>query len=82
MNAQKAIPLHFSSGHQELLSQGLSEAFEKKLENCDIDFFNIRHCQVQNFKILNQSGWDQNFAVNFQKHQKQKYVQYIEIECK
>ncbi len=24
-----------------------------KLGNCDIDFWNFRHCQVQNFKILN-----------------------------
>jgi hypothetical protein len=40
--------------------------------NCDMDFFSFRHYQVQNFKILNQSEQDRNFAVNFQKHQKQK----------
>jgi hypothetical protein len=32
---------------------------------CDIDFFNFRNCQVQNFEILNHFKRDQNFAVNF-----------------
>jgi hypothetical protein len=36
--------------------------------NCDIDFLNFRHCQVQNFKISNLSKWNQNFAANFWKH--------------
>ncbi len=40
--------------------------------NCDIDFSNFRHWQVQNFLILNQSERDQNFAINFWNHQKQK----------
>ncbi len=52
------------------------------LDNSDFDFFNFRHHQVQNFEILNQSERDQNFAANFQKHQKQKrkLTKYIEIE--
>ncbi len=44
----------------------------KEIGNCDIDFFNFCHRQVQNLGILNQSERDQNFAVNFQKHRKQK----------
>ncbi len=32
---------------------------------CDIDFFNFHYHQVQNFKNLNRSEQDQNFAVNF-----------------
>jgi hypothetical protein len=42
------------------------------LGNCDIDFFNFCHHLVWNFKILNQSEWDQNFTVNFWKHRKAK----------
>ncbi len=34
--------------------------------NCDVDFFNFHHRQVWNCQILNQSKWDQNFAVTFQ----------------
>jgi hypothetical protein len=30
----------------------------------DIDFFNFRHHQVWNFDTLNQSKWDQYFAVS------------------
>jgi len=54
-----------------------------------IDFFNFRHCKVWNFKILNQSkqnqnfvGQNQKFAVNFQKHWKQKWksTKYIATE--
>jgi hypothetical protein len=37
---------------------------------CDIDFFNFRHCQVWNFKILNLFEQNQDFAVIFQKYQK------------
>ncbi len=40
--------------------------------NCDIDFFNFRHCKVWNFEISNQFERNWNFAVNFWKHQKQK----------
>ncbi len=51
-----------------------SRAYSIKLSlllgNCDIDFFNFRHYQVQNFEILNRSEKDQNFVVNFQKNQK------------
>ncbi len=50
------------------------------LGSCDIDFFNFHPRQVRNFEILNQSKWDQNFAVNFQKHQKWKSTKYSEIE--
>ncbi len=39
--------------------------------NCDIDFLNFRHCQVQNLKILNLFERNQNFGVIFQKYQKQ-----------
>jgi hypothetical protein len=39
------------------------------LGNCDADFFNFHHCQVQ---ILNRYEWDQKFAVNFKNHQKRK----------
>ncbi len=42
------------------------------LDNCDIDFLNFCHCQVQIFENLNQSEWDQNLTVNFQKRQKRK----------
>ncbi len=38
---------------------------------CDIDFFNFRHSQVRNFKILNYFERDQTFVVNFKKDQKQ-----------
>ncbi len=40
--------------------------------NCDIHFFNFRHCQVKNFQILNQSKWDWNFTAKFWNHQKRK----------
>ncbi len=43
-----------------------------KLGNCDIDFFNFCHHQVQNFLILNWSEQNQNFDVNFQNQQKQQ----------
>ncbi len=54
------------------------------LGNCDIDFFNFRHCQVWNFEILTQSKQNQNFTVNFQKHWKwkRKSTKYIETERK
>ncbi len=54
------------------------------LGNYDIDFFNICHCQIQNFKILNMSTQNCNFAVNFWKHQKQKQksTKYITTEWK
>ncbi len=42
------------------------------LGNCDIDFFKFWHCQVWNFKFLNLSEQDQNFAVNFWNHHRQK----------
>jgi hypothetical protein len=29
------------------------QSYKSFVGNCDIDFFNFRHCQVQNFKILN-----------------------------
>jgi hypothetical protein len=32
---------------------------------CDIDFFNFHYRQVRNFKILNWSEQDRNFAVKF-----------------
>jgi hypothetical protein len=50
--------------------------------NCDIDFFNFCHCQARTLKILNQSRKDQNVAVNFGNHQKQKgkLAKYNEIE--
>ncbi len=56
----------------------------KYLNNCNIEFFTFRHCQVQNFEISNQSEQDQNFAVNFWKLQKwkQKLIKYIKIEVK
>ncbi len=52
------------------------------LNICDIDFFNFRHCQVRNFKILNHFERDQNVVVNFRKHWKwnQKLPKYIKIE--
>ncbi len=52
------------------------------LGTCSIDFFNLCHCQVWNYKILNQSKQDQNFAVNLWKRQKQKWkvMKYIKIE--
>jgi hypothetical protein len=55
-----------------------------ELGNWDIDFFNFRHRQVRNFKILNRSERDLKFAVNFRKHQKQKrnLTKYIETQWK
>jgi hypothetical protein len=49
------------------------------LGNCDIDFFNFRHRQVRNFKILDLFKWNWNFAVIFQKYQKrnQKSTKYF-----
>ncbi len=43
-----------------------------RIVNCIIDFLNFPHRQVWNFKISNQSKRNQNFAVNFWKHQKRK----------
>jgi hypothetical protein len=42
------------------------------LGNCDIDFFNFCHRQLQNFPIWNHSKWGPNFAVNFWNHHRQK----------
>ena len=43
------------------------------LDNCDIDFFlTFAMAKSEHFQILNQSDWDQNFAVNFWNHWKQK----------
>jgi hypothetical protein len=36
--------------------------------NCDIDFFNFSHCQVQNIKIFNLFEWNWTFAVYFWKY--------------
>ncbi len=54
------------------------------LGNCDIDFFNFRHCQVWNFEILNLFERNLNFAVSFWKHwkQNQKSTKYITTEQK
>ncbi len=52
--------------------------------NCEIDFLNCCHRQVQIIEIVNQSERNQNFAVNFWKHwkQKRKSRKYIETERK
>ncbi len=39
--------------------------------NCYIDYFNFLHCKVWNIKILNLFEQNWNFAVIFQKYQKQ-----------
>ncbi len=36
-----------------------------RVSNCDIVLFIFHHCQVQNFKILNESERDLNFAEDF-----------------
>jgi hypothetical protein len=56
------------------------------LGNCDIDFLNFQHCQVQNFEISNLYEWNQNLGVIFQKYQKQnrkstKYFTTIVKSC-
>ncbi len=43
-----------------------------QIGNCDNDFLNFHHCQVWNFKILNQYEQNRNLRVIFQKYQKQK----------
>ena len=48
-----------------------------QIGNCDIDFFNFRHRQVWNFKILNLFEQNLNFAVIFRKYQK---FQIIDIK--
>ncbi len=52
--------------------------------NCDIDFFNFCHRQVQNFEISNMFEQNQNFAVVFRKYRKQnqKSTKYIATEQK
>jgi hypothetical protein len=52
--------------------------------NCDIDYFNCHRRQVQIIEIVNQSERNQNFAVNFWKHwkQKRKWTNYIATEWK
>ncbi len=54
------------------------------LGNCNVEFFNFCHCQVQNFEILNLLEWNQNFAVNFRKHWKRngESTMYIATEHK
>ncbi len=54
------------------------------LGNCDIDFFNFCHCQVQNFDISNLFKQNRNFAVYFWKHRKRnwKSTKYIATEQK
>jgi len=54
------------------------------LGNCDIHFFNFRHCQVKTFKILNLVEINQNFAVIFWKYQEQnqKSTKYFAISQK
>ncbi len=42
-----------------------------KVGNCDIDFLNFCHRQVQNFKIWNLYEWNPNFGVIFWKFWKQ-----------
>ncbi len=48
----------------------LSLCWVSLLGNCYIDYLNFRHCQVRNFKILNQFKWNRNFAVIFRKYRK------------
>ncbi len=54
------------------------------LGNCDIDFLNFCHCQVQNFKIFNLYKWNLNFGVIFQKYWKQngKSTKYFKTSQK
>ncbi len=69
---------------ENYISIGTLQQNVLELGNCNIDFFNFCHCQVWNFKILNQSERNQNFAINFWKHRKrkQKLTKYIETERK
>ncbi len=66
------ISIHFISIYHWAIAASAWKNNQGLLCICGIDFFNFRHCQVQNFEISNQSEQHQNFAVNFQKHQKQK----------
>ncbi len=54
------------------------------LGNCDIDFLNFRHRQIQNFKILNLYKQNQNSGVIFWKYwkQNQKSTKYFKTSQK
>ncbi len=39
---------------------------EYQIGNCNIDFLNFHHCQVQNFEILNLYEQNWNFGVIFE----------------
>jgi len=47
-----------------------------------LTFFNLSHHKVSNYEISNLFEQNQNFAVNFQTHQKQnqKSTKYIKTE--
>jgi hypothetical protein len=45
-----------------------------ELGNCDIDYFSFCHRQIQNFQILKQSEWYQNFCKSLPKSQRQKWL--------
>ncbi len=61
-----------------------TDKFRYILGNCDIDFFNFRHCQVWNFKISNLFERNWNFAVIFWKYWKRnwKSTKYFTTERK
>ncbi len=60
------------SGHRKVLSDGELRP-HSKIGNCNIDFFNFRHCQVWNLEILDLFEQNWNFAVIFWKCQKQNW---------
>jgi hypothetical protein len=65
----------------EISSWSHSIILAKKLGNCNIDFFNVRHQKVQKFEISNLFKRSWNFAVIFWKYLKRnwKSTKYFEI---
>ncbi len=53
------------------LKYKLTTTHDHSLGNCDFDFLNFHHRQVQNFKILKRYEQNQNFGVIFWKYRKQ-----------
>ncbi len=66
-NETKILPETFKNLKSE------SDKILLRLGNCNINLFIFRHPQVLYFQNSKDPKWDQNFAGDFQKPQKQKW---------